>query len=296
MPIQDKNFYNQASATKLNWDPSWFNCEHFDDELEKAIEEFQKNHGLIPDGLVGPDTFKKIYAEREAHAAMIMHHVNQQCNKLSNKKFIVCNGNQVEIEWDKVDLNTLKLTSGFKSYNGTRDVIQFICHWDGALSSKSCHDILIKRGLSVAFTIDNDGTIYQMVDTNPICWHAQGFNDHSVGVEITNAVEMQYQNYYITKGFGARPVMPKVNVHNGTFPEHLGFYPVQIEALKALLKSVCGYYKIPFNVPLDNQGNVIHGVISDPLHFKGVMGHYHNTERKTDPISLDFKKLAEDLK
>ena len=33
----DKNFYNEASASKLGWDPTWFGEKHFDDDLIKAI-------------------------------------------------------------------------------------------------------------------------------------------------------------------------------------------------------------------------------------------------------------------
>ena len=29
----DKNFYNEASASKLGWDPSWFGEKYFDDRL-----------------------------------------------------------------------------------------------------------------------------------------------------------------------------------------------------------------------------------------------------------------------
>jgi hypothetical protein len=34
-----KNFYNEASASKLGWDPSWFGEDEFDDELVQAIEK-----------------------------------------------------------------------------------------------------------------------------------------------------------------------------------------------------------------------------------------------------------------
>ena len=53
----DKNFYNEASAAKLGWDPSWFGEKYFDDKLSRAIKIFQRAIGLVADGLCGPATF-----------------------------------------------------------------------------------------------------------------------------------------------------------------------------------------------------------------------------------------------
>ena len=42
----DKNFYNEASASKLGWAPSWFGEKYFDDKLSRAIKKWQKKHAL----------------------------------------------------------------------------------------------------------------------------------------------------------------------------------------------------------------------------------------------------------
>ena len=60
------------------------------------------------------------------------------------------------------------------------------------------------------FLIDNDGTIYQMLDTQHIAWHAgipryEGGNKRGIGVEISNAYYPKYQEWYIKHGFGERP-------------------------------------------------------------------------------------------
>ena len=47
----DKVFYNQSSASNLGWDPSWFGEKYFDDDLVKAIRKWQKDRGLVADGL-----------------------------------------------------------------------------------------------------------------------------------------------------------------------------------------------------------------------------------------------------
>ena len=61
----DKVFYNEGSAAKLGWDPSWFGEDSFDDDLIVAIKKWQKSHGLTADGLCGPATFRRLWTERE---------------------------------------------------------------------------------------------------------------------------------------------------------------------------------------------------------------------------------------
>ena len=42
----DKDFYNSSSAAKLGWDPSWFGCDEFNDELVNAIKKWQRKKNL----------------------------------------------------------------------------------------------------------------------------------------------------------------------------------------------------------------------------------------------------------
>ena len=63
----DKDFYNQASASKLGWDPTWFGERFFDDKLVRAIKKWQRSHGLTADGLCGPMTFRRILTERQSN-------------------------------------------------------------------------------------------------------------------------------------------------------------------------------------------------------------------------------------
>ena len=61
----DKYFYNEASAAKLGWDPTWFDCTKFNDDLIESIERYQKSKGLTDDGLCGPGTYRRIYTDRQ---------------------------------------------------------------------------------------------------------------------------------------------------------------------------------------------------------------------------------------
>ncbi len=66
MGVEEKIFYNEGTAARFGWFPSWFGVKHFDSELIRQIRRWQKKHKLKADGLVGPKTFRRIYTEKEA--------------------------------------------------------------------------------------------------------------------------------------------------------------------------------------------------------------------------------------
>ena len=168
------------------------------------------------------------------------------------------------------------------------------------LSSESCARVLNKRGISVHFCIDNDGTIYQLLDTQHRAWHAgdRSVNDSSIGVEISNAYYLKYQSWYKANGFGERPVVTDAKVHGRTLEPHLGFYPVQIQALQALMEAVSIANDIPLQTPLNPDGTfstVYERRVADSL-FQGFVSHYHITERKIDCAGLDINQIIQKIK
>jgi len=213
------------------------------------------------------------------------------------EKNIVCNNHEVSIDWEDTNLWTepkalMCKSNQYKVITGNRgqSIDKIVVHWDGCLNSAQCAKVLGQRGLSAHFCIDNDGTIHQLMDTNHVGWHARGVNSKSIGIEISNAVYMKYADKYDPK----RPVIPADTLHGKEFPEHLGFYDVQVDALKELLKTLCGFYNVPLDCPNQN-GELIRGVIKASS-FKGVICHYHVTENKSDPACLDLAKVIEEIK
>ena len=217
-------------------------------------------------------------------------------------KYIWCDGEKYPIEWGKVvtyreEPRWSLPSKNMKPHVSDRNVEQFVVHWDGCLSSKMCHKVLEGRGLSVHFCIDNDGTIIQLMDTNNIAWHARGVNTTSIGVEVSNAVYTKYAKKYNPR----RPVLKDVECHGKQIGPILGFTDEQVKALKVLTKTVCERYKIPLQVPVNEKGELIKGVVkSSARHpkgwkqFNGVMAHYHLNKNKTDPAGLDLKEVIKD--
>ena len=297
----DKNFYNEASAAKLGWDPTWFGEKYFDDKLTRAIKKWQKENRLVSDGLCGPATFRRLWTARQSD---IDDYKPEEC-KYSN--YIVQNGNFIPIKWDKVVLwsesGGMKAESGtYYDYTGRplRKIRYFVNHWDVCLNSRSCQRVLDKRGISVHFLIDNDGTIYQTLDMQHGAWHAgsERANRASVGVEISNAYYLKYQDWYERNGHGTRPIVEDAWVHSTKLEPFLDFYPVQIEALKALWEAIHEGVGIPYEAPLGQFGNTStkyeqHVKYGD---FTGFVSHYHVSKRKIDCANLDLKKLLDELK
>ena len=271
----DKVFYNEGSAAKLGWEPSWFGVADFDDKLVIAISDWQLKNGIKADGLCGPSTHRRIFTQRESEIGVYSHlKVHEK-----NESFIVHRGNFLPIEWPKVVLwsedEGLKSNSGcFTPYFEERKINFFVNHWDVCLNSKSCSRVLNSRGISVHFSIDNDGTIYQMVDMNHAAWHAgsKKWNHSSIGVEITNAYYPKYQSWYERHGYGKRPtVLSELN--GRPIGPHLDFYPIQIQALAALWAAI--HDGVGINLEVCETKGVDEDCRS--LNFNGFINHYNLT-------------------
>jgi len=303
MKIEDKIFYNVASSEKLGWKPSWLGCDEFNENLIQAIEVFQKKYNLKIDGLLGPSTYTRLASEQQANYELnLLSLENKYPHTLKNyitcldKKLFLPDGHNQLIGLLHSDALVL---SDFSRPDGKRKIDLVVTHWDATLSARACHSILEKRKISTHFNIDNDGTIYQMVDLNDIAWHAGNskINRRSVGIDFSNAYYMKYQNYYEKKGFGSRPIMNST-IHNVKLGEHLGYYDVQLAAYKQLLKVLHLEFGLPLECPMDSKGQLITGVYKPILEnkFSGVCCHYHLTRNKIDCAGLDLVKLLVETK
>ena len=295
----DKIFYNEASSAKLGWTPEWFGAYDFDDDLLKKVRAFQREYDLTADGLVGPTTFRRIWTVRED-----MLEDYQPVERVGNQKVnhIIYNNDFYPIEWDKVVLpfnaGGKKMISGYKKVTKLRKPKMFVSHWDVCLNADSCYRVLRKRGLSIHFTIDNDGTIFQYLDMNHIAYHCGKHNPTTVGVEISNAYYPKYQSWYKRNGFGERDLVEGATCHGKSMKPFMDFYPAQVDALKALMKACHKALDIPLECPLDKNGDTLYAV--DPKavknRFNGFVSHLNISRNKIDCANLDLKKLLKEIK
>lgn len=282
--------YNKRSAKKYGWDPSWLGCNKYDDKLIEEIKQFQRDHDLKDDGLVGPMTFRRLNTKHE-----------EQTETVFAGGGIICNGESVPISWDKIKYDFLPDSCYSKPpfWRKVRKPIMIVTHWDACLNAKSCRRVLEKRGISSHFVIDNDGTIVQMADCNNIAWHAPPVNKVAIGIDFSNAVYTKYQTWYRRACGKPRPVIDSFKVHGRRVSKpFLGFYPEQIEAYKALLQALHNHYDIPLECPLTETGELDTGVVDSVRRkkFKGVVNHYNVTKKKWDTAGLELDKILEELK
>jgi len=276
------NLYNRRSAKKYGWEPNWFAATSFDANLIKQVKDFQAESELKQDGLVGPMTYRRIAAQREAQEELV-------------DNSLLINGSYVPIKWDKVKIDLLDKKC-YRKQRSRRKPKKIVTHWDVCLSADSCRNVLQKRGISTHFVIDNDGTIVQLVDTNDIAWHARGANNHSIGIDLSNAYYTKYQRVYEKRGHGPRPVITS-ECHGRKLGPHLGYYPIQIEAYKALLVFLNKQYSIPLTCPRNEDGTLITEVYpeSKSSSYRGVICHYHLTRNKIDTAGLELASILGEL-
>jgi len=275
--------YNKKSSKKYGWHPSWFDdhLNEFDSELIDCIKWFQIDHDLKADGMVGPITFRRLLSERDLK---------------KTKNYILVNDQYVEIDWDvKIDLMP---DNCYRKQRSTRMPNMIVTHWDATTSAEKCKRVLQARNISTHFCIDNDGIIYQYVDTNNIAWHAGGVNKYSIGIDFSNAYYTKYNDYYVKKGFNKRPICKDSRVHGVKLRNHLGYYPVQIEAYKKLVKVLCDHYDIPIKTPMVNKRVADTGVVPEAKRgkYKGIVCHYHVSRNKIDCAGLNLVSIIDQLR
>ena len=261
-------------------------------------EAVQQRHELPLSGQEDDTTFRIKELEKEA---------------LSESGHILCNGEYVLVENCKVVQKPLP-SNCFKKIETERKPQMAVVHWDAALSSESCYNVLKSRGISTHFSIDNDGTIYQFADANDVTWHAGpvsddialltkkdvkvpkglSWNNISIGIDISNAYYTKYASVYEKRGFAKRPII-KSRCH-GMQLEHLGYYPEQIKAFTNLIKALCHHYDIPLDCPVS--GDKLVDTIYKPAclgQYNGVVNHYHLTTNKIDTSGFPLKEIMSEL-
>lgn len=208
-------------------------------------------------------------------------------------------------------------------------VDQFVIHYDVAGTAKNCFEVLQdKRGLSVHFMLDVDGTIYQSLDLKERAWHATKANHRSVGIEIANVgayplndtkafskwykagqdgktqliVPESAKSTLFTSGIELFPSRnePVVGKVQGQELQQYDLTPQQYEALARLTATLCTVFpKIRCDAPRNAEGRVITSQLPKDVYdrYEGILGHYHVQNDKTDPgPAFQWDKVIETSK
>jgi len=167
-----------------------------------------------------------------------------------------------------------------------RRVRALVIHHDAAFSSMSCLKILRRRDLSTHLLIDNDGTLYQSLDLVHSAWHAGKINREAIGLDLSNAADIQFAGRYADRGIFTG------EINGGNFTA-LGYSEPQYRTLIALLRGITRFFpRVRALPPVDAEGQVINRLIGNADQFEGVVGHFHLSAKKWDPgPGLDWKRV-----
>ena len=180
----------------------------------------------------------------------------------------------------------------------------FVLHHSVTYTAATCQAVLVSRGLSCTFLIDDndvDGyaTLYQTLDVKEGAWSHGEMNNFGAGVEIC----------YMPQAWENKNLYSESNRKKFNVPEHFVvddtvqgrtlkvFAPTeaQIKTLKCLIKTVCSALDIPMIFPKNQEGNIIKSILSDPKQHKGLLGHFNISKQKNDPAGLDLDYLEKFL-
>lgn len=186
-----------------------------------------------------------------------------------------------------------------------QEVKTFILHHSVTYTAKQTYAVLISRGLSVNFIIDDndqDGyaTIYQCLDIKDAGYSHAPLNRRGPGVEISyRPLVSDMPEAYSEINQKKYKVQPH-KITNDTIHGHTMKVfqptPAQVKSITALL---CGFVKLFPNVPKafpkDKEGNIVKTSIVKPEKYEGFLAHYHVTRGKIDPLGLDLSCIEQKI-
>jgi N-acetylmuramoyl-L-alanine amidase len=211
-----------------------------------------------------------------------------------------------------------------------KKVDQFVLHFDVCGTSAQCFYILHdRRGLSVHFMLDVDGTIYQTLDLKERAWHATKSNDRSIGIEIANigAYSLNdrskpFEKWYrkdeqgktflifpetvrgrdalISQTLRPRKDEPVVGSIRDKRYEQYDFTQQQYDALAKLTAALCDIFpEMKPDAPRSPDKRIIEHTLTDEqwASFGGILGHFHVQTNKTDPgPAFDWEYYLEEVR
>lgn len=255
--------------------PDWCDGDEHKVGFMRALQDSLK---LKTDGFCGPGTIQAI-AEKDEWLSRPPGSGIQQ-GLYVGSRFIPTHEDTVTF----VDDFTLGDTATRTRREAAR---QIIIHYDVAWNARAAESILQKRGYSTHFIIDHDGTIIQCHNpATKVAFHAGKVNDYTIGIDLNNPADPDYQERDAKKRGGVEREFEYDVVH-GKKIKRLAYFPQQIGALEELLRILCDEFRIPKTYPPEKR--VYTKKQREPY---GILGHYHLTQRKTDPAPLVWEDLA----
>jgi len=170
----------------------------------------------------------------------------------------------------------------FRKLKGVRELRTVTLHWGGLYPAHTARS-LAQRGLSSHFAVGPEA-IHQMLDLNFEAFHAGFNNAHSIGIDIAQQVNAKREGYYLERGAIVSRIKNPLR-RPGDPKCILSLDPRTARNTRQLVESLLATFDIPFRVPRRDGVFIRTRVKKGKLRlFRGVIGHFHVTARRWDPL------------
>ncbi len=226
---------------------------------------------------------------------------------------------RARVDWDEEDRKTGKTvhhTIQGPRYSGRawtgdplRKIHQLVIHHsggDGPDAGNMYATLWNRRKLSVQFSVEDDGRIYQFLDARECAWHAGALNGASIGCECALFPDASADPaYYSPANCERRHNLPHdwdVQTIQGATRTVYLMPPAQVEAvarlfaglwaaLGALRPGDARFQGAPRFPRVGTPGAIPSHTILQPAAHDGLLAHYHASAAKWDPAGIDLANL-----
>lgn len=288
--------YNARQGVLLTPDglPVWSGVEDITRDIA-SVEELQEGLGLHPDGKVGPRTVAAL-----GHQDFLFQ------SELMPGHGLLVFGPRAYVVPHPVQSYVDGAVEGLPSSPRLEPVTQGVIHYSVTRDNAQMERVLRRRGLSVHFGIEWDGSIRQWLDpVTRYAYHvgrtnarrASGArisgNPHTVGVELASWALPSKNDDHLRRWGAPRPYVQDFEVHGRPLhfageelPGVLGYSPEEEEALRVVCRLCSEVFGIPWRWPDDPYTS-----IEDPVGYEGWVGHCSVRQEKSDLAPLDFDRV-----
>lgn len=181
-------------------------------------------------------------------------------------------------------------------------ITQIVIHHsggDGRDPSGMYQTLWFDRFLSVQFAVEDNGKVYQFLDTKETAWHAGSANGRSVGMECALfPIVKNDPHYYDSEFLEKRKNLPHGKVTQtiqGVTQEFYKMPDVQVQSVANLCAGI--WYGLgrtePPKFPRNEAGSIPNKVLNEyqMKAHEGLIGHFHLTTQKIDPAGVDLEIL-----
>lgn len=174
-----------------------------------------------------------------------------------------------------------------------------VWHWTGGeREPDEVAGELKRRKLGIEFAISRTGVVYQFCDPLTVDTADAGeVNARSVGIELVSYGMRSALRLWVAPKLGRDRPTQQVSIQ-GKQRTVATFYAPQIIAARQLAVALSRALPIPPVVPLGVTGHVIDRVLVDShmLAFRGHVGHYHVSRKKSDPGPALLEEIGDALR